>query len=137
MIRSLFEKFKAAVKAGWALSGTLPYLRLIILLTLVVIGVIVYFNWDSRPSETEQELKQTSGEITEQKAETKVATEAVETKRAETKVRKRQAEATREVANAKVKEAEEVRNADQRGVGYEAANSARCYAYPESTECRR
>ena len=137
MLTSVLKSLKNGVLAVWALTGTLPYLRLIILLALIVVAVIVYFNWDSAPSKTETAIKETTGEIIEQKAETTVATENVEAKEAEVKVRKKQVQATREVANKKVKEAEEIRNADQRGVNYEEANKARCNAYPESAECRR
>lgn len=137
MLTSVLKSLKNGVLAVWALTGTLPYLRLIILLALIVVAVIVYFNWDSAPSKTETAIKETTGEIIEQKAETTVATENVEAKEAEVKVRKKQVQATREVANKKVKEAEEIRNADQRGVNYEDANSARCQAYPGSKECQR
>lgn len=134
---NVLKRLKDGAMAVWALTGTLPYLRLIITLTVVVLVVIMYFNCGDGQSKTEREIKETAGEIIEQKAETTVATENVEAKQAEVEVRKKQVQAAKDVANKKVKEAEEVRTSDQKGVTYADANVARCKAYPNSKECSR
>lgn len=130
------ERLKKLAKGAWELSGSLPYLRLILLAAVLVLSVILFYNCGSAPSQNEIDLKEKTGEVIEQKAETNVAAQEVKTKEAEVKVSTERVKAARTEANKAVKAAEEKRNVNSGDVSYEDANRSRCRAYPEDKECQ-
>jgi predicted Holliday junction resolvase-like endonuclease len=111
----------------WA-SG-FGYVRIgLAVLGLIVLSVVL-FQWQCGSSRLEQKLEQKQDQVTEQKA----AEEVSETKAAKKEEVSKQAD---KQAREDVKKAREARNVNTRGTTYEDANSARCRAYPEDSECK-
>jgi hypothetical protein len=137
MLKNLLSTLKSLISTAWKFTGTIPYMRLILLLVIFTLVIIAYFNCGSGQSKTEKELLEKTGEAIEAEAETKVTAEEVKEKEAETVVRRQATKTARVNANKKVKEAEEVRNEDTKGTTPEAANRLRCQAYSQSSECKQ
>lgn len=131
------EKVKATLKRLWELSGSLPYLRLVILATVLVLAVILFYSCGNSPSKNEIDLKNKTDEAIQQTAETSVAVQEVKQAEKDVETGKKEVRATKEVANKAVKAVEEHRARKPEDVTYEQANKARCTAYPEDSECKR
>lgn len=130
------QLLKRIAKAAWTFTGTIPYLRLILLAVVLVLIVIGYFSCGDSQSQLEKDLQEKKGDQIEQQAETKVAAEEIPVKEAEVKVRTRKVQEAQREANKAVKAAEEKRNDNSGDVTYVNANRSRCEAYPGDKECQ-
>ena len=134
-LEAYWNAITATISNLWKFTGSLPYLRAIITITLAVIVIIAYFNCGEDPSKTEREIHKSTGESIEQSATTKVAANEVEAKEKEAKTITKSATEAKVAANKAVKKAEKARTESTAGVSYTEANTRRCAAYPESSEC--
>lgn len=134
-IKNIFSAVGKGIGKAWKYSGSLPYLRVILLIILLTVVVIFFFNCGEDPSKVEQQIHQTSGEAIEQQAVTNVAVKDVKEKEAEVRATTKTASKAKDAAVKSVKKASEVRKDPQTGTSFTEANTARCVAYPESSEC--
>lgn len=127
---NIIKAIKSGLKAFWALTGTIPYLRYILLgsVLVTVIVIVIIGRSCGGDSELENKIEQKQGETITYQSEANTAANTVEQKKGSVK-------GSRVDANAKTERATEVRTEKVSNVAVEEANKARCVAYPESKDC--
>lgn len=100
-----------------------PYVKIGLISVVVVVVLVVFFQWQCGSSKLEKKLEQAQDQVTEQKPVEKAAEE-------------KSVEADKK-AHDDVKKAREAKNVNTRGTTYDEANSNRCKAYPDDSECKK